>query len=210
MIRILIADDHAVVREGVKSILSEVPDITVAGEAANGQEALEKIAQKAYDLVLMDIAMPGRDGLEILKEIKAQKPKLPVLVLSMFPEEQYAMRALKSGASGYLTKESIPDELIKAVRKITQGGKYISSSFSEKFILSMDSDTERPPHESLSDREYQVMRMIASGKTLKEIAEALFLSVKTVSTYRARILEKMGMKNNAELTHYAIKKNIVD
>lgn len=210
MINILIADDHAVVREGVKRILSEMPDITVAGEAGNGQEALEKIAKKAYDLILLDIAMPGKDGLEILKEIKALKPKLPVLVLSMFPEEQYALRALKSGASGYLTKESIPDELIKAVRKITQGGKYISSSFSEKFILSMDSDMERPPHENLSDREYQVMRMIASGKTLKEIAEALFLSVKTVSTYRARILEKMGMKNNAELTHYAIKNNIVD
>jgi len=210
MINILIADDHAVVREGVKRILSEMPDITVAGEAGNGQEALEKIAKKAYDLILLDIAMPGKDGLEILKEIKALKPKLPVLVLSMFPEEQYALRALKSGASGYLTKESIPDELIKAVRKITQGGKYISSSFSEKFILSMDSDMERPPHENLSDREYQVMRMIASGRTLKEIAEALFLSVKTVSTYRARILEKMGMKNNAELTHYAIKNNIVD
>lgn len=210
MIKILIADDHAVVREGVKHILYEFPDITIAGEANNGHEVLEKIGEKAYDLILLDIAMPGRDGLEILKDIKIQKPKLPVLILSMFPEEQYALRALKSGASGYLTKESIPDELIKAIRKILQGGKYISASFSEKLLLSFDSDIERPIHETLSDREYQVMRLIASGKTLKDIADELALSVKTVSTYRSRILEKMGMKNNAELTHYAIKNLLVD
>jgi len=210
MIRIFIADDHAVVREGLKHILSEMPDVLVAGEAGNGQEVLEKVGRKDYDLILLDIAMPGRDGLEILKDLKLQKPKLPVLILSMFPEEQYALRALKSGASGYLTKDSIPDELIKAVRKILNGGKYISSSFSEKLLFSFDNDAETPIHETLSDREYQVLRMIASGKTLQGIADELSLSVKTISTYRTRILEKMGMKNNAELTHYAIKRNLVD
>jgi two-component system, NarL family, invasion response regulator UvrY len=210
MIKIFIADDHAVVREGLKHILSEIPDVLVAGEAGNGQEVLEKVGRKEYDLILLDIAMPGRDGLEILKDLKFQKPKLPVLILSMFPEEQYALRALKSGASGYLTKDSIPDELIKAVRKILNGGKYISSSFSEKLLFSFDNDAEKPIHETLSDREYQVLRMIASGKTLQGIADELSLSVKTISTYRSRILEKMGMNNNAELTHYAIKLNLVD
>jgi two-component system, NarL family, invasion response regulator UvrY len=210
MIKILIADDHAVVREGVKYILSEIHDIKIAGEAGNGHEALEKIGKNDYDLILLDIAMPGRDGLEILKDIKVLKPKLPVMILSMFPEEQYALRALKSGASGYLTKDSIPDELIKAVRKVLNGGKYVSSSFSDKLLFSLDSDSDRPLHESLSDREYQVLRLIASGKTIKDIADEMSLSVKTVSTYRSRILEKMDMKNNAELTHYAIKHRLVD
>lgn len=210
MIKIFIADDHAVVREGVKHILSEMSGIVVSDEASNGKEVLEKIGKKDFDLILLDIAMPGRDGLEILKDIKVQKPKLPVLILSMFPEDQYALRALKSGASGYLTKDSIPDELVKAVRKILKGGKYVSSSFSEKLLFSWDSYSERPIHETLSDREYQVMRMIASGKTLKEISDELSLSTKTVSTYRSRILDKMGMKNNAELTHYAIKNRLVD
>ncbi|HMK50718.1 MAG TPA: response regulator transcription factor [Thermodesulfovibrionales bacterium] len=210
MIKILIADDHAVVREGVKYILSEMPDIKVAGEACNGYEALDKIGKNDYDLILLDIAMPGRDGLEILKDIKALKPKLPVMILSMFPEEQYALRALKSGASGYLTKDSIPDELIKALRKVLTGGKYVSSSFSDRLLFSLDSDADRPLHEALSDREYQVLRLIASGKTIKDIADEMSLSVKTVSTYRSRILEKMDMKNNAELTHYAIKHRLVD
>jgi DNA-binding NarL/FixJ family response regulator len=210
MIKILIADDHAVVREGVKHILSEMPDMVIAGEAGKGQEVLEKVGKNEYDLILLDIAMPGRDGLEILKDLKLQKPKLPVLILSMFPEEQYALRALKSGASGYLTKDSIPDELIKAIQKIVRGGKYISSSFSEKMLFSFDRDAEKPLHETLSDREYQVMRMIASGKTLKEIADELALSVKTVSTYRSRILDKTGMKNNVELTHYAVKHRLLD
>jgi DNA-binding NarL/FixJ family response regulator len=210
MLKILIADDHAVVREGVKHILSEMPDMVIADEAGRGQEVLEKVGKSEYDLILLDIAMPGRDGLEILKDLKLHKPKLPVLILSMFPEEQYALRALKSGASGYLTKDSIPDELIKAIQKIVRGGKYISSSFSEKMLLSFDSDAEKPLHETLSDREYQVMRMIASGKTLKEIADELALSVKTVSTYRSRILDKTGMKNNVELTHYALKQRLID
>jgi two-component system invasion response regulator UvrY len=210
MIKILIADDHAVVREGVKHILSEMPDMVVAGEAGRGQEVLEKANKNKYDLILLDIAMPGRDGLEILKELKLQLPQLPVLILSMFPEEQYALRALKSGASGYLTKDSIPDELIKAIRKIVRGGKYVSSSFSDKMLLSFDSKDEKPLHEILSDREYQVLRMIVAGKSLQEIADELALSVKTVSTYRSRILDKTGMKNNVELTHYAVKHRLVD
>jgi two-component system, NarL family, invasion response regulator UvrY len=210
MIRIFIADDHSVVREGVKHIFSETPDIKVAGEASNGQEVIENIGKQDYDLLLLDIAMPGRDGLEILKEIKMQKPKLPVLILSMFPEEQYALRALKSGASGYLTKDSIPNELVKAVRKVLRGGNYISSSFSEKLLTEITSDIKKPLHETLSDREFQIMRMIASGKTMNEIADELSLSSKTVYTYRARILEKMGMKNNMEMTHYATKHGLID
>jgi len=210
MIRIFIADDHSVVREGVKHIFSETPDIEIAGEAANGQEVLENIGKRDYDLLLLDIAMPGRDGLEILKEIKMQKPKLPVLILSMFPEEQYALRALKSGASGYLTKASIPNELVKAVRKILRGGTYISSAFSEKLLTEITSDVTKPLHETLSDREFQIMKMIASGKTMNDIADELSLSSKTVYTYRARILDKMGMKNNMELTHYATKHVLID
>jgi two-component system, NarL family, invasion response regulator UvrY len=210
MIKVMIADDHAVVREGVKHIFSETPDIKVAGEAANGKEVLENIGKHEYDLLLLDIAMPGRDGLDILKEIKVQKPKLPVLILSMFPEEQYALRALKSGASGYLTKDSIPNELVKAVRKVLRGGNYISSSFSEKLLTEITSNITKPLHETLSDREFQIMRMIACGKTMNEIADELSLSSKTVYTYRARILEKMGMKNNMEVTHYATKHGLID
>jgi len=210
MIKILVADDHAVVREGIKHIFSEIPDITITGEASNGQEVLENIGKQDYDLLLLDIAMPGRDGLEILKEIRMQKPKLPVLILSMFPEEQYALRALKSGASGYMTKDSIPNELVKAVRKILRGGNYVSSSFSDKLLTELTSDIQKPLHETLSDREYQIMRMIASGKSMNEIAAELSLSSKTVYTYRARILEKMGMKNNMELTRYTTKHGLID
>jgi len=210
MIKILIADDHAIVREGLKQILSESPDLVVAAEACSGQEVLEKISKNDLDLVVLDIAMPGRGGLDILKEIKTQKPRLPVLMLSMYPEEQYAIRVLKAGASGYLTKESAPDELVKAIRQISQGKKYISPSLAEKLAIDLELSPDKLPHEILSDREYQVMCMIASGKTLKEIADGLSLSIKTISTYRSRILEKMNMKTNAELTHYAIKSNLVD
>jgi DNA-binding NarL/FixJ family response regulator len=210
MIKILIADDHAIVREGLKQILSESPDLVVVAEASSGQEVLEKISKNDLDLVVLDIAMPGRGGLDILKEIKTQKPRLPVLMLSMYPEEQYAIRVLKAGASGYLTKESAPDELVKAIRQISQGKKYISPSLAEKLAIDLEVSPDKLPHEILSDREYQVMCMIASGKTLKEIADGLSLSIKTISTYRSRILEKMNMKTNAELTHYAIKNNLVD
>ena len=210
MIQILIADDHPIVREGLKQILEETPDMLVADEAGNAQEVLDKVWKNDYDVLLLDISMPGRSGLDIIKELKSAKPNLRVLVLSVHPEEQYAVRVLKAGASGYLTKESDPDELIAAIRKVSQGRKYVSASLAEKLAFELGMDTERPPHETLSDREYQVLCMIASGKPVKEIAKELSLSVKTVSTYRSRILEKMNMKNNAELTRYAIKHELVD
>ena len=208
--KILIADDHAVVREGLKQILSESSEMVVTAEASTGPEVFEKIGKDDFDLIVLDIAMPGRGGLDILKEIKNKKPRLPVLILSMYPEDQYAVRVLKAGASGYMTKESAPAELINAIKQISKGKKYVSPSLAEKLALDLEITTGRPPHESLSDREYQVMCMIASGKTLKEIAEKLSLSIKTISTYRSRILEKMNMKSNAELTHHAIKNRLVD
>ncbi len=210
MIRVLIADDHPIVREGLKQILSETTDIIVVDEATNGHEVLKYAWSNTYDVVLLDISMPGRDGLEVLRELKHQKPKLPVLILSMYPEEHYAIRVLRGGASGYLTKSSAPDELISAIRKVSTGRKYISSSLAERLTYELDRDADHPVHEALSDREYQVMHMIASGKTIKEIADELFLSVKTVSTYRSRILEKMNMKNNAEIVLYAVQNKLVD
>lgn len=210
MISVLIADDHTIVRKGLKQILTETPDMVVADEASNGHEVMSKIRQRDYDIVLLDISMPGKSGLDILKELKAEKPKIPVLVLSMYPEEQYAVRVLRAGASGYLTKESAPDELVVAMRKVAQGKKYVSPSLAEKLAFDLEFDAKRSLHETLSDREYQVMCMIASGKTVGEIAEKLNLSAKTISTYRARILEKMNMKNNAELTHYAIQNRLVE
>ena len=188
----------------------DVNDMSVRDEAGNGQEALAKIRGGEFDVVLLDISMPGRSGLEILKEIKAERPKLPVLILSMHAEEQYAVRALRAGASGYLTKASAPDELIGAIRKVSCGRKYVSSSLAEKLALELDIDTKKPPHETLSDREYQVMLMLASGKSVKEIADELCLSVKTISTYRSRVMEKMNMKKNAELTLYAIQNHLVE
>jgi len=210
MIKILIADDHAIVREGLKQIVAETSDMVVSGEAADGQEVLELLRKDGWDLVLLDIAMPGRGGMDTLKALKQEKPALPVLILSIYPEEQYAVRALRAGASGYLTKESAPEELISAIRKVSRGGKYVSASLAEKLVSELGIDTERPVHEKLSDREYQVMLMIASGKTVKEIADELSLSVKTISTHRTRALAKMGMKNNAEITYYAIKMGLVE
>ncbi len=209
-IRILIADDHPIVRAGFKQVLSETPDLVVADEAGNGQEVLEFLKKKKYDVVLLDIAMPGKDGLETPKDVKTDYPKLPVLILSIYPEEQYAIRALRAGASGYLTKASAPHELIEAIRKISAGGRYISSSLAEKLATYLDADMTKSPHETLSDREHQVMRLIASGKTVSEIAGSLNLSVKTISTYRSHILEKMKMKNNAEITLYAVQNKIVE
>jgi two-component system invasion response regulator UvrY len=210
MINILIADDHAIVREGLKQMVAETADMVVAGEASTGQEVLDNVRNNDYDVVILDISMPGRDGVDILKELKKKKPKLPVLVLTMHPEEQYAVRVLKAGAAGYMTKESATEELIAAIRRVSKGKKYVSSSLAEKLAVDLENDREKPLHEILSNREYQVMRMIASGKRLKEIAEVLSLSVKTISTYRSRVLEKMRMKNNAELTHYAIKRRLVE
>jgi two-component system, NarL family, invasion response regulator UvrY len=209
MIKILIADDHAIVRAGLKQIVADTSDMVVAGEAVDGQEVLDQVRKEDWDLILLDISMPGRGGIDTLKELKVEKPKLPVLVLSMYPEEQYAIRALKAGASGYLTKESAPEELIEAIRKVSQGGKYISMSLAENLAFHVGTNSEKPLHETLSNREYQVMLMIASGKTVKKIANDLSLSVKTISTHRVRALRKMGMKNNAEITYYAIKHELV-
>lgn len=210
MIRILIADDHAIVRAGLKQIVAETSDMVVADEASSGHEALNKAWKNDYDVVVLDITMPGINGLDVLKQLKSQRPELPVLVLSIHPEEQYAVRVLRAGASGYLTKESASDELIMAIRKVSLGRKYVTSSLAEKLAFDLETDIEKPLHETLSDREYQVMCMIASGKTANEVAEELFLSIKTVSTYRSRILEKMKMKSNAELTYYAIKHRLVE
>jgi DNA-binding NarL/FixJ family response regulator len=209
MIRVLIADDHAVVREGLKQIVSETPDLSVAGEAGNGHEVLEFVRKHECDLVLLDLAMPGKDGLDTLRELKALKPNLPVLVLSVYPEEQYAVRLLRAGASGYLTKESAPEELVAAIRKVSKGGRYVSEALGEQLAFLLGSATDRPPHEMLSDREFHVMIMLASGKTASEVADALCLSVKTVSTYRARALQKMHMKNNAEFSFYAVKHGLL-
>lgn len=208
MLKILIADDHPVVRKGLKQIIGEIPDMVVADEATSGSEVLSKVREGNYDVVLMDISMPGKDGIEALTQLKDERPDLPVLMLSMHPEEQFAVRVLKTGASGYLNKESAPEELIAAIRKVASGGKYVSSSLAERLASLIQKATELP-HESLSDREYEVMSLIASGKTVTEIAKELSLSVKTISTYRSRILEKMGMKNNAELIYYAVKNHLV-
>ena len=210
MIKILIADDHAIVREGLKQIVAETSDMLVAGEAASGQQVLDLVREGGWDVILLDIAMPGRGGIETLKILRQEKPEIPVLVLSMYPEEQYAIRTMKAGAAGYLTKESAPEELISAIRKVSRGGVYVSASLAEKLASHVAMDKEKPVHERLSDREYQVMIMIGSGMTVKEIADRLSLSVKTISTNRARIMAKMGMKNNAEIIRYAIKQGLVD
>jgi two-component system invasion response regulator UvrY len=210
MIKILVADDHTLVRKGLKQILLDTPSVEVVDEASNGIEVLNKIKSNEYDLVLLDISLPGRSGIDILKQSKCIKPELPVLMLSMFPEEQYAVRSLRAGASGYLTKESAPEELIDAIKIVTKGRKYITSSLAERLAVELLVESEKELHESLSDREYQVFCLIASGKTVKEIAEKLSLSEKTISTYRARIMQKMYMKNNAQIIRYAIKRDLVD
>ena len=209
MIRILIADDHPIVRRGLKQILSDEPDMAVPGEAGDAREVLELVEGGDWDIVILDITMPGKNGLDILKDLKQKYPKLPVLVLSIHPEDQYAVRALKTGASGYLTKESAPEELVKAIRKILNRGKYVSASLAERLAFDLETGGGAS-HIRLSNREYQVMLMIAAGKRISDIAAEMSLSVKTISTYRTRILEKMNLKNNAEITHYAIKNFLVE
>jgi len=209
MIQVIIADDHPVMRHGIKRILEEEADMQVVGEAANGQELLQRIEQSSCDCVLLDIGMPGRDGLDALSYIRRNYPKLPVLILSVYPEDQFGPRVLKSGAAGYMNKESACDQLVKAIRKVCTGGKYVSPALAEKIAGDLAADYNVPPHEKLSSREYQVMRLIASGKTVGQIARELCLSEKTISTHRARILEKMEMKNNAQLTYYGIHNNLV-
>jgi len=210
MIRALIADDHAVVRQGLKQILGDTPEMVVAGEATNGQEVLDKVRAETWDVVVLDISMPDRSGLDVLKQLRSERPKLPVLVLSMHSEDQYAVRVLKAGASGYLTKDSAPDELVKAIRKVVSGGTYVSSFLAEKLAFEIGTDSSRLPHETLSDREFQVLRLIAAGESVTEIAAELYLSVKTVSTYRARLLQKMNLTTNAELMHYAMQNHLID
>lgn len=209
MINILIADDHPIVREGLKQIIAETDDIVIKGEASDGAEVLDRVRRGRWDVIVLDLSMPGMNGLDLLKQLNVQYPSLPVLVLSMHPEDQYAVRVLRAGASGYLTKESAADQLVAAIRKVAQGGKYVSPALAEKLVFDLDTDSDKPPHEKLSDREFQVLCMIASGKTVTEIAIELALSVKTVSTYRSRILEKMDMQRNSDLTHYAIQQGLI-
>lgn len=206
--KVLIADDHTVVRRGLREILAEEFSRLEVGEARNAPEALRLASEQSWDIIVLDISMPGRSGIEVLKDLKRLCPKTPVLILTSHPEEQYAIRVLRAGAAGYMTKESAPEHLIAAVRKVTGGGRYISPALAELLAATVGGDSARMPHEILSDREYQVLCLIASGKTVGQIGDELGLSVKTISTYRARLLEKMGMKTNAELTRYAISNNL--
>src|ERR1700740_1537117 len=208
--RVLIADDHAVFRRGLKETLAEAFSRVAFGEAKSAPETLEHVRRQEWDLVILDISMPGKSGLDILDDLKRLRPKLPILLLSMHPEQQFARRALKAGAAGYLTKDGVPEELKEAIKKIVGGGRYVSATLAEKLAVDLREGSDLPLHELLSDREFQVLRMIASGKTVKEIAEELSLSVKTVSTYRSRILEKTGLKTNAELIRYALQTQLVD
>ena len=210
MKRILIADDHAILRRGLKEILVGEFDGAIFGEAGNAQEVLTEVQNQPWDLVILDITMPGRSGLDLLRDLKQLRPELPVLVLSMHPEDQYAKRVLRSGAAGYMNKETAPKELVTAIRKVLDGGRYVSAALAEKLASDLSAQAVRLPHERLSDREFEVLRMIASGKTITQIADELHLSATTVSTHRARILDKMSMTNNAELMRYAMRNGLID
>jgi DNA-binding NarL/FixJ family response regulator len=209
-INVLIADDHAIVRQGLKQILSETEDMLVTGEADDGAEALGLARQQPWDVFLLDVSMPNRNGIDTLKQLKKEFPRLPVLILSMHPEEQYAVRALKAGASGYLTKQSAPEQLVNAIRQVASGKKYLSPAVAQQLANAISEDTEKSPHERITDREYQVLVMIAGGKTLTQIAETLNLGVATVSTYRARLLEKMGLRSTAELIRYGLEHGLAE
>jgi len=208
--KVLIGDDHAVFRRGLKETLSEAFPKTVFGEARTAQETFELAQRQNWDVIILDISMPGRSGLDILEDLKRSRPRIPILLLTMHPEQQFARRALKAGAAGYLTKDSVPEELKEAIKRIVAGGRYVSATLAETLAVDLRRGADLPLHELLSDREFQVLRMIASGKTVKEVADELSLSVKTVSTYRSRILEKTGMKTNAELIRYALQTQLVD
>jgi DNA-binding NarL/FixJ family response regulator len=210
VIKILVVDDHAVVRHGVKQILTEQFQDAVIGEAQNAEELFGQMRKERWDIVVLDVGMPGKGGLDALKDLKLLHPKLPVLVLSAYPEDQLALRMLKAGAAGYLSKDSAPNELVQAIRRILGGGRFVSAAVAELLASNLEAELEKPLHEQLSDREYQVLCLIAVGKSLKEIADDLSVSVSTVNTYRARILEKMQLKNNTELTHYAIENRLVN
>lgn len=209
-IHVLIADDHAIVRQGLKQILSETEDLFVAGEAGDGAEALNLARQQTWDVFLLDVSMPNRNGIDTLKQLKKEFPRLPVLILSMHPEEQYAIRALKAGASGYLTKQSAPELLVTAIRQVASGKKYLSPAVAQQLAEAISDNSEKSPHERITDREYQVLVLISTGNTLTQIAEKLSLGVATVSTYRARLLEKMGLKSTAELIRYGLEHGLVE
>ncbi|HKL38826.1 MAG TPA: response regulator transcription factor [Bacteroidales bacterium] len=210
MIHVLIVDDHTIVRKGIKQLLEDTPDIRVSGEAEHAAEMLRKIHHHHFDVVVLDISLPGRSGVEALKQLKSIKPHLPVLILSMYPEDQYALRVIKSGAAGYLTKESAPGELETAIRKVSAGKRYISSKVADTLADNLNEPMEKPSYKSLSDREFEVLRRIAAGETLTQISQSLSLSVKTISTYRTRILNKLNLNNNSELIRYAIQQRLVD
>lgn len=209
-IHVLIADDHAIVRQGLRQILSETDDLVVTGEADDGVEALQLARHQPWDVFLLDVSMPNRNGIDTLKQLKKEFPRLPVLILSMHPEEQYAVRALKAGASGYLTKQSAPEQLVTAIRQVASGKKYVSPAVAQQLVEALSEDSNKLPHERITDREYQVLVMIATGKTQAQIAEKLNLGVATVSTYRARLLEKMGLKSTAELIRYGLEHGLVE
>jgi two-component system invasion response regulator UvrY len=209
-IRVFIADDHAIVRAGLKQILAEERDISVVGEAETGLDAIKLFRKSRCNVLLLDISLPDRNGIEVLKQIKDDRPELAVLMLSMHREDQYAIRSLKAGASGYLTKQSAPRELVGAIRQVAAGQRYVSAQLAQVLAAQLGEDHDKPPHENLSDREYQTLMMIASGKTVSEIAKELSLSVKTISEYRSRLLAKMNLKTSAELTHYAIRNQLID
>lgn len=209
-IKVLIADDHAIVREGLKQILADTHDIVVSDAAENGVNAIQLVRRHPCDVMLLDISMPDRSGLDVLKQVKKEFPKIAVLMLSMHREDQYALRALRAGAAGYVNKQSAPAELVTAIRQVANGRKYISTELAQELANQIGEDYDQPLHATLSDREYQTMTMIASGKTVSDIAAELSLSVKTISMYRSRLLLKMKLRHNAELTHYAIKNHLVD
>jgi DNA-binding NarL/FixJ family response regulator len=210
MTRVVIADDHTIVREGLKQVLAAAGDLTVIAEAQNGAEVMQCVREHDFDVLLLDMSMPGKSGIELIKQVHTENPKLRILVLSMHEEEQYAVRALKAGAAGYLTKESASAQLVAAIRKVAAGGAYITAAVAEQFALGAMAHTDGPPHAALSDREYQVFEMLVAGKSVTDIAERLNLSVKTVSTHKARIMQKMNMTNPAELIRYAINHHLVD
>jgi len=209
MSRILIVDDHAVVRHGLRQLLKEIPDVAHIGEAQNAKEVMGMVQGQTWDLIVLDLTLPDKIGIEVLKDLKRDSPQTPVLVMSMLPEDQYGMSVLKAGASGYLPKESAPEELVNAVRKVLRGGRYISLNLAEHLAFDLGPGVEKPLHETLSDREYQVMCLLASGKTNSEVADQLSLSTKTVSTYRSRVLIKMKLRTNAELMNYAFRNKLV-
>ncbi len=210
MIRIVVADDHTIVREGLKQVLSSAPELSIVGEAQNGHEVLERVRELEFDVLLLDLSMPGRSGIELIKQVHAEKPRLRILVLSMHQEPQYAVRALKAGASGYVTKESASAQLVSAIRRVAGGRAFITDAVAEQLARGAMPQTEGPPHVALSDREFQVFRMLASGTAVSEIAAELSLSVKTVSTHKARIMQKMGMGNPAEIVRYALHHRLID